>query len=78
MAKDKTESLIPNTIYIAEEEGYSYAKDQPFISGLLSIDKQRANMDEMMKRVHSIMYILILASLVLSVVILYNLGFLHL
>lgn len=76
MAKVKSESFIPNTVYFADAEGYSYAKDKPFISGLLSIDKQKDNMDEMMRSVHSIMYILIFASLLLSAVILYNLGIL--
>lgn len=76
IAKGKCEGFIPNTIYFADKEGYSFAKDQPYISGLLSIDQQKDNMDEMMESVHSIMYILIFASLVLSAVILYNLGIL--
>ena len=52
------------------------AKKEESISNIISIKKQQDNMKEMMDSVHSIMYILILAAFVLSVVILYNLGIL--
>ncbi len=76
IARNKSNDFIPNTIYFADSDGYSFAKDQPYISGLISIDQQKNNMDDMMESVHSIMYILIFASLVLSAVILYSLGIL--
>ena len=74
--KDKVKNFEPNTIYIGDNEAYEQAKKEESISNIISIKKQQDNMKEMMDSVHSIMYILILAAFVLSVVILYNLGIL--
>ena len=74
--KDKVKNFEPNTIYIGNNEAYEQAKKEESISNIISIKKQQGNMKEMMDSVHSIMYILILAAFVLSVVILYNLGIL--
>ena len=74
--KDKVKNFEPNTIYIGDSEAYEQAKKEESISNIISIKKQQDNMKEMMDSVHSIMYILIVAAFVLSVVILYNLGIL--
>ena len=74
--KDKVKNFKPNTIYIGDKEAYEQAKKEESISNIISIKRQQDNMKEMMDSVHSIMYILILAAFVLSVVILYNLGIL--
>ena len=74
--KDKVKNFEPNTIYIGDKEAYEQAKKEESISNIISIKRQQDNMKEMMDSVHSIMYILILAAFVLSVVILYNLGIL--
>ena len=74
--KDKVKNFEPNTIYIGNNEAYEQEKKEESISNIISIKKQQDNMKEMMDSVHSIMYILILAAFVLSVVILYNLGIL--
>ena len=74
--KDKVKNFEPNTIYIGDSEAYEQAKKEESISNIISIKKQQDNMKEMMDSVRSIMYILIVAAFVLSVVILYNLGIL--
>lgn len=73
IASTKIQDYTPNIIYL-ESEGYDSASSIPYISNIVSIDKQKQNMDEMIDSVQSIMLILILASFILSVVILYNLG----
>lgn len=74
--KDNLERFEPNTIYIGDEATYRHAGAEKRISNIMSVDKQRNNMKEMMDSVHAIMYILILAAFILSAVILYNLGIL--
>lgn len=76
ISAENTQEFLPNTIYLADDEAFKHASDMRYISGLISIDKQKENTDEMMDSVHSIVYILILASFILSAVILYNLGLL--
>lgn len=72
--KDKVNDFIPNTIYIGDINAYNKAQDEKRVGNIMSIKEQKDNMHEMMDSVHSITYILILASFVLSAVILYNLG----
>lgn len=68
------EEFTPNTVYLGNASGYEAIEGSDLVTGLTSIDEQRENMDTMLESVRSIMYILILAALVLSAVILYNLG----
>lgn len=74
----KTEdNFIPNTIYIGDEESLKKAKTCSYISNIKTIEAQRENVDKIIDSVRGIAYILIIASLVLSFVILYNLGVLN-
>lgn len=74
--KDKFDDFMPNTIYLGDIDAYNKAKEGYKVGNIMSIKDQKDNMREMMDSVHSITYILILASFILSAVILYNLGIL--
>lgn len=71
------EDFIPDTVYLSDDKGYEIAQESSCISGIVSIENQRASMDTMLESIQSIVYILILAAFVLSAVILYNLGTLN-
>lgn len=71
------EEFVPNTVYLKDEKGYELVEDSGLTGGLISREEQRDNMDEMLKSVQSVVYILIMAAFVLSAVILYNLGTLN-
>lgn len=70
------ESFAPTTIYF-DKSFLSAAENSQLISGIISIDEQKDNADEMIDSVKSVMTILILAAFVLSAVVLYNLGTLN-
>ena len=72
----KRQDFIPNTIYLGSEEARKKAGSLGYVRDVVSVEHQRSNVDEMMGSVRSIMYILMLASFVLSAVVLYNLGIL--
>ena len=76
ISADRVDDFIPNTIYLGSEEARKTAGSLGYVRDVVSVEHQRSNVDEMMGSVRSIMYILMLASFVLSAVVLYNLGIL--
>jgi len=66
----------PTSILLGSDS-YNAISQTGYFKEMTSITKQAENMDEMANSVHSIIMLLIVASLVLSIVILYNLGMLN-
>lgn len=74
ISADKVSDYTPDTLYIGDENAYKHVKDNSNINKITSLDKQKKNSDKITESVNTIAYMLVLASLLLSAVILYNLG----
>ncbi len=70
-------TFSPDTVYLGGEREYDAAQDSDCVSGITSIEDQRATVNSLLESVQAVVYILILGSIVLSSVILYNLGTLN-
>lgn len=64
----------PKNAYISSEKILKKAEKSKSVERIISVKEQKKNIDRLMDSVNTIVYILILASFLLSFVILYNLG----
>ncbi len=65
------------TAVLFDNEDYKLIKNNEHLKDITSLSKQKADMDELLKSVNTIVILLITASILLSVIILYNLGMLN-
>ena len=70
------ESFLPN-IVMMNDDGYQNLKNCDALNELVSIDTQKDNVDELSESVYTVIKLLIIASFLLSVVILYNMGMMN-
>lgn len=71
------EKFAPKSILINSEEDYDAIKDLDVVKETATIDEQLESMKIMTKSVMTIVYLLILASVLLGCIIIYNLGMLN-
>lgn len=81
LSRDLWENLdlafVPNTILMGEDQDIEKVRESGVVKNLRSIKDQKRDMEEMTESVKSIIYLMIIGSMILSVVILYNLGMLN-
>lgn len=73
-ADSDSSGFHPKNAYISSEKILKKAEKSKSVERIISVKEQKKNIDRLMDSVNTIVYILILASFLLSFVILYNLG----
>ena len=75
--EDLNQDFLVTSVLIGSKDDYNTLDDKEYIKEITSINKQIENMDKMAKSVMTVIALLIVASVLLSSVILYNLGMLN-
>lgn len=71
------QTFSSSAVLIGDEKAYDKLTKLQYVKDVITKDKQIKNMDKMAKSVMTIIYLMIAASVILSIVILYNLGMLN-
>lgn len=51
---DKIQKFVPNTICLADDEAFWHASNMEYISGLIAIDKQEENTNEICNKIKKV------------------------